>query len=351
MPRRSTWCLTPFSILGGVLILAIFVHGDGTLGGAKWLALHAFLIVFVWFWRPQFAPALVLFGYAALSLLWSPDPGQGAYQLLNAAGLLAVYLAAPNLDVRLIARVGIVGATILGVLDPAFYGGFGNENFLTSFILIAMPLAGFWAVPAAAYLWFNGSILEWGVLLAVGVYYLFIWRWWAGLVASALLGGAVAYGMIYVVPAPLEHVFWSLGSRVEIWANTFRMWLEAPVFGHGFGSFLYEYPRFMEWFPFDHTDGAHVYVGAAHNEYLHLLSELGLVGLVLSIPLLIGVKYKAPLFVAGVLAFVDLPLQNAPTAILVALVLGSALERGHRHIRDEGLSKPPLLWAGGRRPF
>lgn len=340
--------MTPFSTVGGAVVLAAaFVHGDGTLGGAKWLILQAFLILYLMWGKPlRWEPMPLLF-YAAISLLWSSDPGNGAYQILNALGLVAVFMAAPYLNVRLIAKLGLLGAVILGTVSPEFYGGFGNENFITSFILIAMPLSGWASVFGAVYLLQNGSVLEWGVLLAVALYFAFKWRWWAGIALLALCFGFVVYGLTNVVPAPLESIAWSLGTRVELWANTFRLWLEAPLFGHGFGSFAYEYPRFMEWFPVKHVDGITTYAGAAHNEYLQLLSELGIVGAILCVPLFLNIKHKAPLFVAGVLAFVDLPLQNAPTAVLVALVLGA----GCGVVRGSFVPVKPRLWAGDRRPF
>jgi len=62
--------------------------------------------------------------------------------------------------------------------------------------------------------------------------------------------------------------------RLDLWAKTFRMFLDHPLTGTGLGTFQWgfaSYQREGEWGKLDY----------AHNDYLQLLSETGLVGAVL----------------------------------------------------------------------
>jgi O-antigen ligase len=68
----------------------------------------------------------------------------------------------------------------------------------------------------------------------------------------------------------------SMGVRVVIWQNTRELIAEAPLLGHGTGSFALEYPRVAArngsgWQATPSED--------PHNQYLYFLAETGVLGL------------------------------------------------------------------------
>jgi O-antigen ligase len=69
----------------------------------------------------------------------------------------------------------------------------------------------------------------------------------------------------------------SMGVRVVIWENTIKLVGEAPLVGHGLGSYEREYSRLAArsgpgWQATPSAD--------PHNQYLYFLAETGVVGLV-----------------------------------------------------------------------
>jgi O-antigen ligase len=66
--------------------------------------------------------------------------------------------------------------------------------------------------------------------------------------------------------------------RVSLWKNTFALWEESPWLGIGLANFQYELPRFDAQLPLKPH---------AHNQFMQLLAELGVVGLALFVALLV----------------------------------------------------------------
>lgn len=69
----------------------------------------------------------------------------------------------------------------------------------------------------------------------------------------------------------------SCQARLYMYLNTLRMIRDNLIFGVGFGNFKYVYPRYRdrkEWV----ISGINTRVEEAHNEYLQILSEVGLFG-------------------------------------------------------------------------
>lgn len=129
-----------------------------------------------------------------------------------------------------------------------------------------------------------------------------------------------------------ESLVSSISSRLELWINSVFAWLDAPVFGHGLGSFDYAYAphriEHLRWFHHSILTHPNVSAGAAHNEALQVLVELGLTGLALACVFLFTVfrasrsSARWAALATGVVAMVSFPLQNPATAILAAVILG-----------------------------
>lgn len=332
--------------------------------------------------RSEIAAALLLL-WSCLSLLWTPDLGQGMFQASH--GLLAVllYLVVARLPLEGI-RKGLLPGVALSLLIHFFllyelptdwYGGFGNKNFGAEYVLGAIPLAAaaFWhtrlrypgiviALAGAVLLFtvYGAANAKYAAILALGLAlagYLIAKRRY--LLASIIVLGPIDAAVLFGVNA------WSLSSvrtRLEIWTNTLALWLEKPWFGHGFGSFNHEYPRLQEFhlgvFPEMGTlfNQPAMYSGAAHNDALQVLAELGIVGLVLALGFIVLLlrgrlsrKRLSPIdlgalaclcLLAGA-SVVGFPFQN-PSTILLAVVSLGILARGEETI---GRVKIPRLVA------
>ena len=68
-------------------------------------------------------------------------------------------------------------------------------------------------------------------------------------------------------------------SRLDLWADMLPMARRFPVFGVGFNAFATAYPHYQ-------TIWRTEWIGEAHNDYLQVLLDLGLVGAALVAPLL-----------------------------------------------------------------
>ena len=372
LTRSNLW------LAGGLIVAVSLAHGDGTPGAARWALLHVVVVLGIGWFLVHFlkkgevrlnaahACAFALFGYALFSLWWSSDPLQGRHQLFNSLGLLAVFLIAPYIRQAIPSAVMVatIGALVLAhALPETIHGGFGNENFLTSFLLIALPFVFFapsfgllvGAVVLAYLVFGNGSKQEYFVIVVVGLASLGWatvkgWSHW-GVLAGFL--GIVAFGAVIGWPLYAD----SAMARIEIWIDTLRLIALSPVWGHGFGSFMYEYPRLQEWhtgvftaWGIQQTGVAH-HAGAVHNEYLQVVAELGLVGLAGFGALVwysmrgafskdkddIHLAALASVIVCASLALIDLPAQNAATGLLLALSLGVLAGKGRKVV---------LIWRG-----
>ena len=345
--------------LAGVLFLACLApFWPGLIAGAvpKWLAIYGTAAVaMVCCRRVAFDHVMligsVLLGYIALSLAWSPDPAYGSMVLHKIAICVVLFLAARAWGAKwpldTICALSVPLLLTLAVLEPGYSAGFGNPNFAAHYFLIITPfLLAFawrhkthvWAslplMAVAVYLLaFNDSRTEYYVLWLAAVGFCLYRRWWVMALIVALVGA----NSFLVFSSLIE----SITPRFEVWLATSAMWLDAPGFGQGLGSFGYEYPRFQDTYlalmP-NHTPVVQgkFFAGAAHSEPLQILAELGLVGVWLSGVFLWACyqamgKQGAAIFglaILGVLSLISFPLQNPVTAALGAVLLGVVVGPG-----------------------
>ena len=69
-------------------------------------------------------------------------------------------------------------------------------------------------------------------------------------------------------------------QRINIWANTMAMFADNPVLGVGLGNWHVEYPFYHARVLIDHEMGYDRQHINAHNDYLEIVAELGLTGLI-----------------------------------------------------------------------
>lgn len=77
----------------------------------------------------------------------------------------------------------------------------------------------------------------------------------------------------------LETNYGSGNERIRIWSNSFDLWKESPVFGKGSGDWKIEILKTP--LQFTQAEGGTVFFQRAHNDFIQIAVENGLVGLVL----------------------------------------------------------------------
>lgn len=313
--------------------------------------------------------ALLLLLWAVVSLLWTPDRGQGMFQVSHAVLAVcafALVIRLPEKAIEWAVLPGVLLALIghyvlLYVLPSEWWGAFGNKNFGAEFLMGAIPLG-------AVALWNTKLRHSCWVIALLGVVCLFTVYSAANAkyVALLTLGMCAAIWLVarrlyltaaILVLVPIDAMVlwgysaWSLASlrvRIELWSNTLALWLEKPLLGHGFGSFNHEYPRYQEFhlslFPEMGSllNQPAMFSGQAHSEPLQLLAELGIVGFLLAAVFLIDLLRQgtragklaprdygalASIALLGGSGLVGFPLQNPATILLAVIALGLIARR------------------------
>lgn len=79
------------------------------------------------------------------------------------------------------------------------------------------------------------------------------------------------------------HVFQNMNARTELWSRAQEQWLQNPVIGTGARSFEYYETKFRSlgtpWITWSETD---INARFAHNDWVQVLSDYGLIGLLLA---------------------------------------------------------------------
>jgi len=361
---------------GGLIVAALLIYGLGSAFTYRWVAVYGLcaLAGAIWAWRGVITLKLAdffllaLFAWAALSILWSTDQRTGLYDIINASALLGVYFLSRHIYrvIPLAVTISAVGALVLIYLYPEDNGGFGNANFSTEFLLLAAPFVAWWGyekpwqriaglilLVMLGTLYYIPSKIEYAVFAVAGV---------IGAHLALHKGvGAVLVAIALVLVLTYTDAGESLLARSEIAINTLALWFESPVWGHGLGSFGLEYDRVRE-FHLGYIDkwavlGAASFAGAAHNEYLQLMSATGLIGLLLLgafVWAVLGGKHSVSrtaclsvLGIGAVLALIEFPMQNPWTAVLLTMAAGVAT-KGHPdmfHVKHNGFWNTVLILA------
>jgi O-antigen ligase len=108
-----------------------------------------------------------------------------------------------------------------------------------------------------------------------------------------------------------EHTTESFDERINRWSCAIAMFEQRPIFGYGPGTYAFEYAPFQE--PENLTIISTNFgdMGNAHSEYLAALSEMGVMGLVSFIGIVVAI------FFSMITLYNKLPLSETKNRVLV----------------------------------
>ena len=157
----------------------------------------------------------------------------------------------------------------------------------------------------------------------------------------------------------------SADTRTTMWVNSIPMFLDNFLIGVGLGNWTIHYAKYQSWFKPDKELMQNKYHANAHNDYVEIICELGIIGLVLFVWIIIALfkTFKrllsypnkdyflltVPMIVAisGIMmnAVFSFPLKQPVPIFLVMIYLavlsnlyGASVEKGHYY----AFSTPPL---------
>ncbi len=138
--------------LFAIALATVFASGLVAGGVPKWLVVYAAAGCAVLCSRrlaldKVSLAALAFMGWAAVSLAWSSDPDSGALQLHKLAIVFVLFCAARAWGRKWpLATIAAVSVGLILAMAPVVkISGFGNENFITDYLLMLSPfLVAFW---------------------------------------------------------------------------------------------------------------------------------------------------------------------------------------------------------------
>lgn len=310
---------------------------------ARWaIVFVAALLSCAVLFRAQFdridAAALIFATWCAFSIFWSPDRLASIDAAEKLGAVVLIFLA-----LRRIERSWIVPAAVAGVglaaLIGKTYAGTGNPEFLVQFALIAIPLLFPLTITGVVcVVGMVGAIVMAPSLIPLsvvaGVPFL-LRQWWARLALASVLATLAVAVIAHSTEAQI-----GVGTRLDMFAGTFAAWLVHPVNGWGLGSFVYVFPSYQGtgalFGLMPMSVEATTYANAAHNDFLQLAMETGVIGLGLGAWLLVEVwrgATKPARFAIGITAILCLtgfPMQSPATVMLAVVAASHASPMGWR---------------------
>ncbi len=268
--------------------------------------------------------ALVLWAWVILSTTWSPNLAKGT----EMAGRVFQIMLLPLLFTLVINNRksiiyayqsyvlgNIIGSSIIiynylnGIQSP-YYNRYTIQNFETDemsiFLALAIPMAAYlasilnkkwkrlinlFAMPLIMFAIFLTGTRTGAIIALIGIlYWLFTHRKASFRVKTSILMIFILSIITVISFAPkasLDRVFSAgkslksgdLNYRTVIWHASFQQWKTSPVVGVGLGGLG------------DVLSKKHVNFDAAHNTYLHIMTENGIIGLTLYLLVLMSVLY------------------------------------------------------------
>ena len=270
---------------------------------------------------------VLMFGsWLILSLLWSPDLASGKEKTttiiqLVMISLLVSFLIDSKSKIRLAYQSYVMGAitassiifyNFINGIESNYYGRYGLANFEVDGVSIILALA----IPMAAYLatQYKNVILKTINAVAIPLfilaifftatrtaaiaaifgiaYWLYTHRKTSLSIKLLLVGFFISSIMVVLTFAPkasVDRIFTSgksisagtLNYRTVIWRASLEEWEKAPIIGRGIGSLA------------NVLSSSHVEYGSAHNTFIQVLTENGIIGLTLYLLIIFSIIVTA----------------------------------------------------------
>ncbi len=306
----------PVFALAAVLVIVVFYFHGGVQGirAGKMLALVV-LGSLLWSWAlcskvhwsagylmaaaalsvvgagfgPAHAPVLVFVTVGTFVMWWCAEVGlkasrpilwallfsgvlQAFYGFGQSLGLDPFFMRTTTQDQWL--PVGTLGQQTL--YGPFIVAACGAALFIQPLLLIVL-------LPAAVMTLSSMTLLS---LCALGGFYV-IQRWGMKVGGSVMLALA-AFGALSYFVFPESFAFDDQG-RFQIWASALKLWWERPLFGYGLGNYAILAPLDQSM----NLAKEHGYFLQAHNDYVQVLFETGIVGFLGVLAAFIAVAQRA----------------------------------------------------------
>lgn len=328
--------------------------------------------------------ALLLFLlWSGITILWAPNTNWALTRFASYLGLLGVVLCFLTLPSSAVAKIwisvlmGIAVSLPLGFVLPhpnpllqtagRFSSGGKDPNEYANLVLIAFLASYFGAVPYVKKKWKLWlSCLGWLSILAVplsgsrtALVNAFITlslgtsrRGWRGFKVASLAISALMMSF-FLLPLSTEHLIQRIHSlraltveitwvgRWDIWRAAWKVFIERPLGGIGLNNFAWVSPEYSQVAAYIASLREDKGGGSAHNSFLSVLAETGLIGLLFFLFLQISMfihlwrkRYLEPLTWGLMLGFLgywiaSLTLTWEPAKIAFFLY-GSALAVGKK---------------------
>jgi O-antigen ligase len=290
-------------------------------------------------WQPQHLAWVVMAAMVMSVVLGAIQLGQGSgsptyfYTITNNGSTVGFFANSNHLATLLLASLPFIAALI------SYQRKAGLEEFNFPFSAIGIGLAALALTGIAV----NGSLTGFalaGPVLAASTMILIprssLRKTSLVLLLFVFLGG-VSWMLLTKEGAQLiefEHTQAPSSSRQQIWAKTSQAIVDHFPLGSGLGTFTEIYPRYEDTAMVDNE-----YINHAHNDYLELLLEFSLVGVVLFVAFLVWwarnfvriwmSQTANPFALAGAIAsgtilvhsIVDYPLRTAAVSSVFAVCL------------------------------
>lgn len=274
-------------------------------------------------WSPLFIPMTAFLVWAGLQwvLGWTIDPNATAYEWVRYLSYSAVFALTALVSrssqarVLLARRIAVVGLVVgafalvqyLGwnghlywFYDPPYegirFGPFNNRNYFAGYMLTALPVAIASVIharllrktrTATFFVWIGclsvlvslsragiGALAVAGVLVLLSSQQQLSRKSWKRLVVVALiLTGAllVAFLRLQREERIIERLESAPVGRLTMWRDASAMVFDRPIVGFGLNTFVWAFPQYDR-----EPDSA--FQTNAHNEFLEMTVETGLVG-------------------------------------------------------------------------
>jgi O-antigen ligase len=321
--------LSPVKVAGAVLVLCWLLVVTTRERGSAFMVQDRPLLAYA-------AGALV--AWALASRLWAPDAaaaGSNAFRL--ALGVILVFVVFTAVreprHLRWVLWSFIAGALFSAAVGLAttspeagmaapeegrLAGGIADPNELAAILVPALALAAFalaavtnaiarWALAISVVVFAiclfltesRGGLVALVVILVASV--AFAGRWRPQVVALALVvaGLGVAYYTLFAPPESLQRLTHFLAGggtgRTDLWAVAGEMIRDHPILGVGVGNFQVVEPTYA--YGTINLENVKFIVDTpkvAHNTYLEVFAELGIVGIVAFVGIVGGALWKAP---------------------------------------------------------